>query len=264
MLSIVLPVSNLHEYTQECIDLLREHATGEIEIIVVDNASTPPYALDNVKVLRNETNIGFWPSLLQGIAAATNNIVLCMHNDVFIHERGYDGRLLNQFATDPKLAIAGFFGARGVQDNGARLHPESNMLGLLYGTPGNLHGHYQDGTFPAVVFDSLAMCFNRDLLYTIDYETIPPHHWTDRLVTLRLLQKGYHALTVGIAFDHGGGFTSSAPVYGTFAEDWCKARGLEKGESWDLTLYRVGETMFKQELGCYRLWTKEDHTLYQE
>lgn len=262
MLSIVIPVCNVEDATNECISNLVHYAKEPLDIIIIDNASVDPYSNPHVRVIRNEKNVGFWPSMLQGIAMAESNIILCMHNDVFIWEESYDTRIKAHFAQDLKLAVAGFFGGRGVGIDGGRGHPEGNMLGRKYGTPQNLHGSIQTDTHPAVVFDSLAMIFNRELLYSIDYIDIPPHHWTDRLITFRLVTAGYHALTIGIAFDHGGAFTSSKTTMNTFTEDWCAEKGLPLLENWDFTLYHYGLNKFQEEFRSVmrdssQLWVKE-------
>ena len=92
MLSVVIPVSNIPEMTNECIDQLEMNKRGEVEIIVIDNASEVPFERNNITVVRNETNKGFWPSMMQGIEIAKSPIILCMHNDVLIWEQAFDIR----------------------------------------------------------------------------------------------------------------------------------------------------------------------------
>jgi hypothetical protein len=111
---------------------------------------------------------------------------------------------------------------------------------------------------PAVVFDSLAMIFDRNKLYTVEYQDIPPHHWTDRLITLRLIVAGFHALCIGIAHDHGGSFTATgSKTMNTFTEDWCREKGLELNQTWDLTLYWYGEAIFQCEFYAFSHGEKE-------
>jgi glycosyltransferase involved in cell wall biosynthesis len=274
MLSIVIPVCNVEDATNECIDNLQQFALGELDIIVVDNASVVPYAREQVATLRNEKNVGFWPAMQQGIAAAKSDIVLCMHNDVFVWELGYDRRILNHFQEDDKLAIAGFFGALSVGRDGGRGHPVGNMLGKKYGTHQELHGYRLTTSAASTVFDSLAMIFDREKLYTIDYKNIVPHHFCDRIVTLRLIKAGYHALTIGIAFDHGGSFTASESL-DTFTEDWmrenvsdtekeflgnwCLVRGLEwYPDNANHTLHQYGRMLFDRELNAGALHVDRD------
>lgn len=264
--SVVIPVSDQHEITDECIDLLVDTSSEFIDIVIVDNASETPYENDMCRVIRNDHNAGFWPSMLQGIDAAQNNIVVCMHNDVFMWDHGWNERVESEFALDSKLGMVGLFGGRGVSLDGGRGYPESNMVARKYGTHGNLHGALLTGKHPAVVFDSLMMTFRRDYLYTIDYETIPIHHWTDRLVTLRMIKAGYHALTLGIAFDHGGGFTSTRKgMQNDSMQRWCEERNIPFETSWDLTVYHYGRMLFEKELqellgpGYTQLWANQDY-----
>lgn len=249
-LSVVIPVRDIPECTDECIDLLIKNSRGDIDIIVIDNGSYLPYIHHSpfVRVIRNDNNIGFWPSMVQGIEAAHYDIVLTMHNDVHVYSPAYDQLILKEFKDDPLLSMAGFFGARGLGYDGSRGHPESNMLGKRYGTHGKLHGYLQTGTHPATIFDSLSMIIDRNKLNTFEYRDIPPHHWTDRILCLRMVLCGYHMLTIGIEFDHGGSFTAvGTNALNTFTEDWCKERGLEFNQSWDHTLYMYGLKQFQRE-----------------
>lgn len=248
MLSIVIPVFNAQEMTDECIDNLQQHATGDLDIIVVDNGSPVPYKRDGIRIIYNEENKGFWPSLQQGIAEAYSDIVMTLHNDVLIWEHNFDIRILSHFSKDHLLAIAGLFGASGVGIDGGRGNPESNMLGKKYGTSGTLHGALLTGSHPAVVFDSLCMIFRKRHLELLDPDSLPMHHWCDRLVTLRAVLKGLHCLTIGIAFDHGGGYTSTkVGTKNNAMEDFCKKNNIPFTESWDLSLYMYGLGMFQKE-----------------
>jgi glycosyltransferase involved in cell wall biosynthesis len=281
MISVVIPVHNQFDITRECVHQLLDLAERKmpIEVIVVDNASDEVFKHPQVKVLRQDTNIGYFPAVLKGIEAAENNIVACIHSDVIIWEPGYDTRIAKAFDEDDLLGIAGFFGGRGVAPNGGRCHPEGNMLARKYGTPQNQHGFWQRGIHSAVVFDSLAMIFNREHLNTLVIDDIPPHHWCDRLITLRMVQAGFHAATLGIGFDHGGGFTSGNSI-STFAKDYCEQFNIsplyDKDRdmmSYDLGIYKRGESMFKEELATTKingneighnvqLWANHDYRLF--
>jgi GT2 family glycosyltransferase len=267
MLSIVIPVRNVEDATNECIDDLLYFSSFKdtVEIIVVDNGSDVPYTHDEVITIRNEKNVGFWPAMLQGIEHASSEYVLCMHNDVFVWEHEYDSRIVTAFENDPLLGAVGFFGGRGVGLNGGRGHPEGNMLGRKYGTSQEYHGHILTGSHPAVVFDSLAIAIRKSHLEHVSRETLPPHHWTDRLLCLRMIKAGFRCLTLGIAFDHGGSFTAiGTNSLNTFTEEWCKDRNLEMVGSWDNTLYLYGQRMFEDEMKAFipanhtQLWVTAD------
>lgn len=269
MLSVVIPVKDVHEATAVCLEHLKTYSSADLDIILIDNNSeTPAESLfEGVRVIRNNRNAGFWPSMLQGLAVAESQYVLMMHNDVFIYDQDFDRRIIEEFLLNDKLGAVGLFGGRGVYLGGGRGHPEGNMLGKKYGTPQHLHGHLLTEEHPAVVFDSLAICLNKNALDAIDPETIPPHHWTDRLLCLRLIRAGFHCLTVGIGFDHGGSFTAATSSMNTFSEDWCKEKGLKFDGSWEMTLYNYGLNMFCEEFkamtqGYSQLWVDKDFNYY--
>lgn len=265
--SIVIPVCNMEWVTNRCLEQLINLAANELDIIVIDNASDTPYTYDHryVRVLRNEKNVGFWPSMLQGIAAAENKIVMLMHNDVLLWEDYYDEVIEYYFAQDNKLGLAGLFGGRGLGSNGGRGHPESNLTGKEWGQSWNHHSHHLDRTHPAVIFDSLCMIVDKEKLDTIPHEDIPPHHYTDRLLCVRMLKAGYHLLTIGIAFDHGGSFTSTGSnTMNTFTEDYCRTNNIPFKENWDYSLMLWGHEIFLKEFldltqGREQIWVNEQY-----
>jgi len=74
MLSIIIPVYNAHEMTDECILSVMGN-TQDYELILIDNGSTPPvrkpYAgMHDVTLIRNEKNMGFPVAVNQGIRTA--------------------------------------------------------------------------------------------------------------------------------------------------------------------------------------------------
>lgn len=260
MLSIVLPVMDAHEVTDRAIDALISNASNynNIDIIVVDNASEVPYGTHmqygipkKITIIRNEQNVAGFEAFLQASKVAKGDIILWMHNDVLIHEVDYDTRILREFAKDPKLAIAGFFGAPGVSIDGGRMGSMGNMLGKEWGTPQHMHGMILEDVYPAVVFDALAMIINRplfnELFSTLDIEVtdIPTHHWNDRILPLLFVLNGYHALTIGVGFDHKGGVSSLGAKYRELAERWSKNHNIPFERDWDYTFYHYGEKMFR-------------------
>ena len=88
MLSIVIPVFNQLDMTEECIRAVLE-TTPDCEIIVVDNGSNPAFhwgfvQMQEVKVIRNEENKGFPVAVNQGIRAAKGDIICLLNNDVIV------------------------------------------------------------------------------------------------------------------------------------------------------------------------------------
>lgn len=253
-ISVVIPAVDQHAFTEKTISYLFDNALApnDVDVILVDNDSLKPYnTMAGVNLIRNDVNPGVYMSYIQGMQQAKNNIVLWMHNDVLVHEFGWDARILSEFDKDKKLGIAGFFGGRSVSENGGRGHPEGNLVGKEWGQSIHQHGHLQDQTHPAVVFDSLAMIVNQDIFHRINIPYVAPHHWFDRIMTLWFVDAGYHALTIGIAFDHYGGATSVGQVarHSDFVQRWCESMGLPLDQNWDYTLYKYGSDFFKNRWG---------------
>lgn len=255
-ISVVIPAVDQHAFTKKAVSYLFDNAfsPNDVEVIIVDNDSLTPYdindyAWDNVRIISNHKNPGVYLSYVQGMSQAKNNLVLWMHNDVLIHEYGWDLRIQTEFNKDPKLGIAGFFGGRLVGADGGRGHPEGNLLGKEWGQNISVHGHLLTGTHPAVVFDSLAMIIRRDVFNTINVPYVAPHHWFDRIMTLWFIDHGYHALTIGIAFDHYGGGTSvgNSNRHSEFVQRWCEEKGLTLDQNWDYTLYKYGYNFFQKQ-----------------
>ena len=80
MISIIIPVFNAHEMTQECIGAVRDN-TQDYEIVIVDNGSTPPII---GATIRNESNLGFPVAVNQGIRAAKGEVIFLLNNDVIV------------------------------------------------------------------------------------------------------------------------------------------------------------------------------------
>jgi GT2 family glycosyltransferase len=84
MISIIIPAYNQHELTEQCIASVCRHTT-DMEIILVDNGSTPRYSETGADVtIRNEKNLGFPVAVNQGIRAAHGDIIVLLNNDVIV------------------------------------------------------------------------------------------------------------------------------------------------------------------------------------
>jgi GT2 family glycosyltransferase/Tfp pilus assembly protein PilF len=86
--SIIIPVFNKAALTRQCLEALRPSldGAGEGEVIVVDNASSDETAsmLEEfpwVKVIRNDTNLGYAAANNQGARAARGTYLVLLNND---------------------------------------------------------------------------------------------------------------------------------------------------------------------------------------
>jgi len=104
MISIILPVLNEQEMTEECIDAVMKNTSAISEFIIIDNGSERHFTLPDVRrvvtsgiiemqVIRNEENRGFPVAVNQGIRAAKGDIICLLNNDCFV-TTGWSERLL--------------------------------------------------------------------------------------------------------------------------------------------------------------------------
>lgn len=95
--TIVIPNYNGIKYIQACLESLYGGTTKEIEVIVVDNASTDGSMelvrdkFPQVRLIVNQENTGFSYAVNQGIQASTTPYVILLNNDTqvdlsFVHE----------------------------------------------------------------------------------------------------------------------------------------------------------------------------------
>lgn len=125
--SIIILCHNQADYTATCVQSIFRHTPEPIELVFVDNGSTDgtadyldslrlasvsrasrglPASLTNVKVLRNDRNVGFAGGVNQGIREASGDYVLLLNNDVIV-TRGWLGGLLACASRSPKIGLVG-------------------------------------------------------------------------------------------------------------------------------------------------------------
>lgn len=89
MISIIIPIFNQHEMSQECIQSVMEHTEQPYEIVIIDNGSDPPFespftGFNELRLVRNETNQGFPVAVNQGIAVSKGETIVLLNNDVIV------------------------------------------------------------------------------------------------------------------------------------------------------------------------------------
>ena len=111
--SIIIPVFNKAEFTWQCLaSLILELDFSQIEIIVVDNASTDNTEevlarfADYVRVITNERNAGFVEASNQGAAAAKGKYLLFLNNDTMVLP-GWLDHLIQTIEDDPLVGAVG-------------------------------------------------------------------------------------------------------------------------------------------------------------
>jgi radical SAM superfamily enzyme YgiQ (UPF0313 family)/GT2 family glycosyltransferase/acetyltransferase-like isoleucine patch superfamily enzyme/ubiquinone/menaquinone biosynthesis C-methylase UbiE/glycosyltransferase involved in cell wall biosynthesis len=112
-ITIVMPVYNQLEYTRACFDMLKKNTLeNSYEIVVVSNA--PDEESDRyfnqlagkIKVIRNDTNIGFVGACNQGASAATTPYIIFLNNDT-LPQKGWLEPLIQAVEQNPKIGAVG-------------------------------------------------------------------------------------------------------------------------------------------------------------
>lgn len=127
--SIVILNWNGGKYLKECLDSVLKTDYQDLEIIVVDNASTDgsqelvKKCYPQVILIENERNLGFCVGNNIGIKRATSNIIILLNNDTIV-DRSWVKEIL-KCAQDPRVGIVGcrlyFPGTKIIQSLGYRM-----------------------------------------------------------------------------------------------------------------------------------------------
>lgn len=111
--SIVIPVWNKMELTVQCLTKLAEATKGiEYEVIVVDNHSTDGTAeflrqlSGDVRIIRNEANLGFAKACNQGARAARGKYLVFLNNDT-IPQQNWLAPLVQEVEEHPEVGVVG-------------------------------------------------------------------------------------------------------------------------------------------------------------
>jgi GT2 family glycosyltransferase len=91
MVSVLIATWNSAQYLDECLASIEQQEYGEIEVIIVDNASTDGTRelLKRVesrgRVIYNDRNVGFAAGQNQALRAARGDKILCLNPDVILN-----------------------------------------------------------------------------------------------------------------------------------------------------------------------------------
>lgn len=273
MLSVVIPFIDRWRVTEACIESLVENSIESFELVLIDNGSDKDYS-DRAKQLlgskaklrycKNKLNIGVLDSFNQGMEVAASEIVCFLHNDMLIHESGWDQKIISTFKKDPKLGLAGVLGSQMVKANGGPDVAYSKILGLKVGKRENFtiaaryYGKLLNGVMSAIALDGVALFMRRQLFNELVQQTTafdskirPPHHWYDLNISLYTAKLGWHLAMIDIAFDHHVGITGQSEKYEQTATEWL-AQSPEWGQRYknapfNEAMYAIGFEQFVRE-----------------
>jgi hypothetical protein len=160
------------------------------------------------------------------IGASSDDLLVYIHDDFRILEKGWDERVARVFERDPKCGLAGFGGSTALGgDEIYRAPYEVHQLGrrdfFSNMNGAELHGQRTTEERPIVFTDGQSMIVKRELLDKIGgwswwpFELV--HHAYDYGIACMARRHGYSAWLVPCAVEHRGGLTACGPVYQALA-----------------------------------------------
>jgi len=116
---IIMPVYNRLDLTKGCLDSIYARTRIPINLILIDNASfaeTKDFlegfraSKDNVRLVRNERNLGWIKAVNQGMALSSSRYVCIMNNDTVVRTDGWLSRMIEvaEMAADIGLVNPSF------------------------------------------------------------------------------------------------------------------------------------------------------------
>ncbi len=141
LLSVIIPVLDNAVLTRSCLQTVFECTSGAFEVIVVDNGSGGEVAtmlqeFPQVRVIRNEENLGFARANNQAAAVARGEILVLLNNDTEVLA-GWDLPIREELAS-PVVGAVGLrllYGNRQVQHAGVAFNEEGLPWHIHRGLP---------------------------------------------------------------------------------------------------------------------------------
>ena len=112
MISAIVVNYNGAECLYACLSSLCTQTWPDLEVIVVDNASTdgsdriPDEYASRVRLIRSMENLGYGRGINTGIAAASGDAILALNNDIIL-DRSCVELLARAMETDPRIGMCG-------------------------------------------------------------------------------------------------------------------------------------------------------------
>ncbi|NIR76760.1 MAG: hypothetical protein GWN53_17165 [Gammaproteobacteria bacterium] len=261
-LTTVIPAAHNKGLTLRIANAAKE-CSGLSDVVVFDNG------VGRGGRLGTGTNVGNYAVFHRSANDLSSDLILFIHNDLIIYEHGFDQRLIEAFANDPRLGLVGFVASNEIDAQGGRgLGTRSNYQGNEPGTsPAETHGMRERGFCAAAVVDGAAMCFRRDALLDCPELDFPPHHFYDKMFSCQMLERGWHVGYLGVACDHKSGQTANEyKGYHDLAREWCEEHDCVRTGNPDQDVYLEAErrflTEYRDEKRFIPLKVGPDHEIY--
>lgn len=246
-ITVVVPVMNQKELTQQFLDKLRETEGGnKFPLVVVDNGSDEPVRdwLKGLRegdlVIRNDTNVGVMPALNQAwrVLKDVTDYIFYTHNDVLIHEQNWSDKLVRVLAEenkkDSKVGVAGFYGAKGIGTYDIYRSPyvmqqliRVENVSACTRMDAAIHGFRppRGETEEVAVMDGFSLIVRTAMLNALGGfdRSYPPHHMYDEDICMESLNMYHRNIVIAMDAEHLGGRTD-------VNENWNEPFGKSKAQ----------------------------------
>ena len=259
--SIVIPLYNQLEYTRGCLESLRRTTVADVELILVDNASSDGTAdylqtVPDLVLIANRENRGFAGACNQGILAASGEWIVVMNNDVVLSQGWLQGLL--SAAGERQLDMVSPAIREG--DLNYDLEPYAEEL------TNRMKSVVRSGTVNGICFMAHRRVFETIGVFDENFRI---GQYEDKDLFLRARRAGFRLGTVGAAFiHHFGSITQKAVGARRETRDYALANKAYFSRKWHLPWWkRLSERSWnrlKNRLHSLREKRRYGHTLMEK
>jgi hypothetical protein len=111
LVSIIIVNFNGKKWLVDCLDSIRKHDYGALEVIVVDNNSSDDSVkfikatYPSAKIVLNNENLGFAEGNNRGVAAATGEYYFLLNNDTILCDQDLIRKSITFLVAHPKIGV---------------------------------------------------------------------------------------------------------------------------------------------------------------
>jgi GT2 family glycosyltransferase len=260
-ISVVIPLYNQLEYTRGCLESLWRTTSADVELILVDNASsdgTVGYlqTVPGLVLIANRENRGFAGACNQGIISASGQWIVVMNNDVILSNGWLQGLL--SAAAEHQLDMV----SPAIREGDLNYDLESYAEELT----SRMKPVVRSGTVNGICFMARRRVFETIGVFDENFRI---GQYEDKDLFLRARRAGFRLGTVGAAFiHHFGSITQKAVGARRETRDYALANKAYFSRKWQLPWWkRLSERTWnrlKNRLHSLREKRRYGHTLLEK